>query len=179
MNKVSIAKKLLRIADELIGGGRRLRREDVTERDFPILEVFDWEFIEEDGGYGRVNIIEGKSVNELKEIFERKLGKPIGYVGAYISKDLYTDIYYGYDSRDIMENMAEEDTELTKQLQDDFENYDGGGWSDWIKIYNEHAVNKILEDLKRVLKPKSLTIIGEFSIRGGAKNKITATYKKR
>jgi len=48
-----------------------------------------------------------------------------------------------------------------------------------VKIYNEHAVNKILEDLKKVLKPKSLTIIGEFSIRGGAKNKITATYKKR
>ena len=48
-----------------------------------------------------------------------------------------------------------------------------------VKIYNEHVVNKILEDLKKVLKPKSLTVIGEFSIRGGAKNKVIATYKKR
>jgi hypothetical protein len=133
MKKEKIAEELIRIAEELVGGGRRLRREDVTERDFPILEVFDWEFIEEGGEYGRVKIIEGKSDNELKEVFERKLGKPISYAEAYISKNLYTDISYMYDSRAIMENMAEEDAELTKQLQDDFENYDGGSWANWIK----------------------------------------------
>jgi hypothetical protein len=133
MKKERIAEELIKIAEELIGDGRRLRREDVTERDFPILEIFDWEFIEEDGEYGRVKIIGGKSDKEVKEVFERRLGKPISYVGAYINEDLSTEIYYVYDSRAIMEDMAEEDTELTKQLQDDFGNYDGSGWIDWIE----------------------------------------------
>ena len=46
-----------------------------------------------------------------------------------------------------------------------------------VKIYNEHAVNKILEDLTKVLHPYELTVIGEFSVRGGATNKVTARYK--
>jgi 7-cyano-7-deazaguanine reductase len=48
-----------------------------------------------------------------------------------------------------------------------------------IKIYNEHVVNKILDDLTFILKPHRLTIIGEFNVRGGATNKVTAHYKKR
>jgi 7-cyano-7-deazaguanine reductase len=48
-----------------------------------------------------------------------------------------------------------------------------------VRIYNEHAVNKILEDLKKVLHPYSITVIGEFTVRGGAKNKVTAEYKGR
>lgn len=47
-----------------------------------------------------------------------------------------------------------------------------------VKIYNEHVVNKILEDLVKVLQPDELTIVGQFSVRGGAKNKVTAHYKK-
>jgi len=133
MKKEKIVEELIKIAEELVGSGRRLRREDVTEQNFPILKIFDWEFIEEDSGYGRVEIFGDKSDKDVKEIFERELGRTLSYVGAYINEDLSTDIYYGYDSRDIMENMAEEDTKLTKQLQDDFENYDGGGWIDWIK----------------------------------------------
>lgn len=48
-----------------------------------------------------------------------------------------------------------------------------------VKIYNEHVVNKILGDLLRVLAPYELTIVGEFTVRGGAKNKVTAHYKKK
>lgn len=48
-----------------------------------------------------------------------------------------------------------------------------------IKIYNEHVVNKILEDLKKTLNPYEITIVGEFTIRGGVKNKVTAQYKLR
>ncbi|MFH1875328.1 MAG: preQ(1) synthase [Candidatus Omnitrophota bacterium] len=48
-----------------------------------------------------------------------------------------------------------------------------------VKVYNEHAVNKILEDLVRVVKPRSMTVIGEFTVRGGATNKVTAQYKTR
>jgi 7-cyano-7-deazaguanine reductase len=47
-----------------------------------------------------------------------------------------------------------------------------------VKVYNEHAVNKILADLKNILKPHEIAIIGEFTSRGGIKNKVTANYKK-
>lgn len=47
-----------------------------------------------------------------------------------------------------------------------------------VKIFNEHVVNKILEDLVRVLKPRHMEITGEFTSRGGITNKVTATYKK-
>ncbi len=47
-----------------------------------------------------------------------------------------------------------------------------------VKIYNEHVVNRILEDLKKVLKPYQILVVGEFTSRGGVKNKVTASYKK-
>ena len=47
-----------------------------------------------------------------------------------------------------------------------------------VKIYNEHVVNRILKDLKEVLKPHEVTVIGEFTFRGGMKNKVSACYKK-
>ncbi len=48
-----------------------------------------------------------------------------------------------------------------------------------VKIYNEHVVNKILEDLVKVLKPYEMAIVGEFTVRGGVKNKVTATFKAK
>jgi 7-cyano-7-deazaguanine reductase len=48
-----------------------------------------------------------------------------------------------------------------------------------VKIYNEHVVNKILEDLKRVLNPYEIAVVGEFTIRGGIKNRVVASYKAR
>jgi len=45
-----------------------------------------------------------------------------------------------------------------------------------VKIYNEHAVNKILVDLTRVLSPRRMTIIGRFTARGGITNTVTAVY---
>jgi len=45
-----------------------------------------------------------------------------------------------------------------------------------VKIYNEHVVNKILKDLKKVLKPHKITIEGQFTSRGGMKNKVVASY---
>lgn len=46
-----------------------------------------------------------------------------------------------------------------------------------VKIYNEHAVNKILQDLRKVLNPREITIVGEFTSRGGTTNKVTASHK--
>jgi len=48
-----------------------------------------------------------------------------------------------------------------------------------VKIYNEHVINKILEDLKCVLRPYEITIEGEFTVRGGVKSKVSACYKRR
>ena len=46
-----------------------------------------------------------------------------------------------------------------------------------VKIYNEHVVNKILEDLKKVLRPYELKIIAEFTSRGGVKNRVWVQYR--
>lgn len=48
-----------------------------------------------------------------------------------------------------------------------------------VKAFNEHIINKILEDLVKVLKPRQMEIVGEFTVRGGITNKVTASYKKK
>lgn len=48
-----------------------------------------------------------------------------------------------------------------------------------VKVYNEHVVNKILEDLKKVVNPRQITVIGEFSSRGGIKNTVVASHSPR
>ena len=48
-----------------------------------------------------------------------------------------------------------------------------------IRIFNEHVINKILEDLVRTLKPRRMEITGEFTSRGGITNKVTASYPSR
>jgi 7-cyano-7-deazaguanine reductase len=48
-----------------------------------------------------------------------------------------------------------------------------------VKIFHEHVVNKILEDLIKVLDPIELEIIGEFKVRGGIFTKAQASYKKK
>lgn len=46
-----------------------------------------------------------------------------------------------------------------------------------VKIYNEHVVNKVLEDLKKLLKPHEIAVIGEFTSRGGIRNRVCAQHK--
>lgn len=48
-----------------------------------------------------------------------------------------------------------------------------------VKVYNEHAVNKILEDLVKVLSPVELCVTAEFTSRGGVKNRVSVKYSKR
>jgi len=45
-------------------------------------------------------------------------------------------------------------------------------------IFYEYLVNKILDDLSRLLKPKEMTIIGNFTPRGGISTTVTASYSK-
>jgi 7-cyano-7-deazaguanine reductase len=40
----------------------------------------------------------------------------------------------------------------------------------------EHAVNRVLNDLVRLLQPVSMTIEADYNDRGGLKTKATARY---
>jgi 7-cyano-7-deazaguanine reductase len=43
-------------------------------------------------------------------------------------------------------------------------------------IFYEAVVNQILDDLVAVLKPREMTVHGEFTVRGGTKGCVTAEY---
>ena len=43
-------------------------------------------------------------------------------------------------------------------------------------IFYEAVVNTILDDLVATLKPRSMTITGEFAVRGGTAGTVTARY---
>lgn len=43
-------------------------------------------------------------------------------------------------------------------------------------IFYERAVNRILDDLVAAVRPASMTVTGDFNVRGGIKSVITARY---
>jgi 7-cyano-7-deazaguanine reductase len=45
-------------------------------------------------------------------------------------------------------------------------------------IFYERAVNRILDDLVKAVKPRSMTVVGDFNVRGGIKSVITARAGK-
>ena len=45
-----------------------------------------------------------------------------------------------------------------------------------IGIFNEHVVNKILDDFVKAAKPRWVEIVGEFNARGGIKTTVNAEY---
>jgi 7-cyano-7-deazaguanine reductase len=47
-----------------------------------------------------------------------------------------------------------------------------------VGILQEHAINRILDDLVELLQPKFMEIIGEFQERGGIATRIVAKYEK-
>ncbi len=48
-----------------------------------------------------------------------------------------------------------------------------------VGILQEHAVNRILQDLVQLLQPLSLTVEAEYKERGGIKTKAVARYDKK
>jgi 7-cyano-7-deazaguanine reductase len=46
-------------------------------------------------------------------------------------------------------------------------------------IFYENVINRILDDLVHVLKPKWIEVKGEFSVRGGLNSTVIATYGKQ
>ena len=45
-------------------------------------------------------------------------------------------------------------------------------------IFYEQATNEILDDLVAALHPRRMTVVGDFSVRGGIKTVVTAEYTK-
>jgi 7-cyano-7-deazaguanine reductase len=48
-----------------------------------------------------------------------------------------------------------------------------------VGIFHEHVVNRILDDLVKVTKPRWMTVVGDFNARGGIETTVTAEYGKR
>ena len=46
-------------------------------------------------------------------------------------------------------------------------------------IFYEAVTNQILDDLVAVCAPRRMTVVGDFSARGGITTTVTATYEKR
>jgi 7-cyano-7-deazaguanine reductase len=44
-------------------------------------------------------------------------------------------------------------------------------------IFYEAVTNQILDDLVSLLAPRRITVVGDFSARGGITTKVTATYQ--
>ncbi len=47
-----------------------------------------------------------------------------------------------------------------------------------VGIFYENIVNRILDDLVRVLMPKKMTVTGDFTPRGGIRTTVTADYEE-
>lgn len=45
-------------------------------------------------------------------------------------------------------------------------------------IFYEAVTNQILDDLVGLLAPRHMTVVGDFSARGGITTKVTATYSR-
>jgi 7-cyano-7-deazaguanine reductase len=45
--------------------------------------------------------------------------------------------------------------------------------------FHEDVINCILDDLVRACRPKSMSVVGDFNVRGGIHTVITAEYKGR
>jgi 7-cyano-7-deazaguanine reductase len=44
--------------------------------------------------------------------------------------------------------------------------------------FHEAVTNRILDDLVEALQPKSMTVVGDFNVRGGIHTTVSAEYKK-
>ena len=46
-------------------------------------------------------------------------------------------------------------------------------------IFYEHVTNEILDDLVAAIQPRRMTVVGDFSVRGGIKTVVTAVYERK
>ena len=46
-------------------------------------------------------------------------------------------------------------------------------------IFYEQVTNQILDDLVAAIAPRRMTVVGDFSVRGGISTVVTATYESK
>ena len=46
-------------------------------------------------------------------------------------------------------------------------------------IFYENVTNQILDDLVAAIEPRRMTVVGDFSVRGGIKTVVTAQYRAK
>ncbi|WP_031496020.1 preQ(1) synthase [Bryobacter aggregatus] len=46
-------------------------------------------------------------------------------------------------------------------------------------IFQENVVNRFLEDIVRAASPRKVTVVGDFTPRGGIYSKISASYERK
>ncbi|MDQ3022457.1 MAG: preQ(1) synthase [Bacteroidota bacterium] len=46
-------------------------------------------------------------------------------------------------------------------------------------IFYENVINRILDDLVSITKPKWMEVLGEFTVRGGLQSKVISTYNSK
>ncbi len=44
--------------------------------------------------------------------------------------------------------------------------------------FHEAVTNRVLDDLVRVLRPRRMTVVGDFQVRGGIHTVVTASYEQ-
>ena len=44
--------------------------------------------------------------------------------------------------------------------------------------FHEAVINKILDDLAQACRPRKMTVVGDFNVRGGIHTTVTASYQK-
>ena len=44
-------------------------------------------------------------------------------------------------------------------------------------VFYEHVTNQILDDLVAAIHPRQMTVVGDFSVRGGIKTEVTVRYE--
>jgi 7-cyano-7-deazaguanine reductase len=45
--------------------------------------------------------------------------------------------------------------------------------------FHEAVTNQILDDLVQAIKPRSMTVVGDFNVRGGIHTAVTVEYKAK
>jgi 7-cyano-7-deazaguanine reductase len=45
--------------------------------------------------------------------------------------------------------------------------------------FHEDVINRILDDLVRACRPRSMTVVGDFNVRGGIHTVVTVDYKAK
>jgi NADPH-dependent 7-cyano-7-deazaguanine reductase QueF len=78
--------------------------------------------------------------------------------------------------RSVYEGLQKRVRALKAPAIDVWENKYSDNYRD-VGIFNEHVVNKILEDFVRACSPRWAEIVGEFNARGGIRTTVRAEYK--